>query len=328
MTTKQSVRKLYEAVFRIDKEMSKPKEGVAKNVFKEMTEGGIHPHSLERENKQTKRDGAHSHLFIFPDGTVYETEFDGWHNHELVEEDSNETKPQTSIHNHRIIINGEEFFTEDTDDHDHQALVRNTAFDGLHDHELEINGQKVRSMSPGEFWVHIGRPSQATNAFNELSDSLVAMAKEDKKSDVSDDKIIALKALGFDVNKKWDTHDEESKTVSISKIDHPRQIVYGAVLEADTKDTQGDKISEKEIEETAHNFIQKSRVIGFRHFKQAKAKLIESVIVHKGDVFYGVKFKKTTWVIGVHIDGPALWDAIDSGKINAFSVGGFAKRTK
>ncbi len=304
-------------------------EKVEKNTFKEMTEGGIHPHSLERENSKTKKDGAHSHLFVLGDGTVVETEFDGWHDHELEAEDSNETKPKTSKHLHRVVIEGNEFFTGIADDHDHQALVRSTAFDGLHSHTLEINGVIIASMTPGEFWVHIGKPEQATNAFNELSTSLVAMEKEERNGAVSDDRIIALKAMGYDVNDRKDIEDDsESSLVAISKIDKKRQIVYGAVLEADTIDAQKDKISEEELEETAHNFLQKSRVIGFRHFKKAKAKLIESVVVHKGDVFYGEKFKKTTWVIGVHVEGPALWKAVDEGKINAFSVGGFAKRTK
>lgn len=294
------------------------KEGVNKES-RLNTEAGSHSHRLERENLKTKKDGAHPHLFILLDGAIVITENDGWHEHPLESDDANITIPKTGKHKHRIVINGQEFITEEDQGHDHQALVGWTVPDGIHFHELKLESGTIKSMLAGEFWVHIGRPPQATNALDPFMP--VGMEKED----ISDDRIMALKIMGYDTD--LIENDSQECMVSIFKVDNPRQIVYGVVLEADTIDTQGDKISEEELEETAHNFLDKSRVIGFRHFKKADAKLIESMVVHKGDRFYGEDFIKTSWVIGAHVKDGTIWKGIEDGKINAFSVGGFAKRT-
>jgi len=129
-----------------------------------------------------------------------------------------------------------------------------------------------------------------------------------------------------DQKKKSDETDEI--TVPIIKADKARQIVYGIVLQADSIDTQGEFMKADEIESTAHAYIQKSRVIGLGHTKVADAELIESVILHKGDSFYGNKIEKTSWAIGVFIKDAAIWKQVEDGKINAFSVGGFGKIVK
>ena len=130
-----------------------------------------------------------------------------------------------------------------------------------------------------------------------------------------------------DQKKKSDESDDII-SVPIMKADKKRQIVYGIVLEADSVDTQGEFMKADQIETTAHNFIQKSRVIGLGHTKVADAALIESVILHKGDSFYGLKIQKTSWAIGVFVKDAAIWKRVDSGEINAFSVGGFGKIVK
>ena len=126
-------------------------------------------------------------------------------------------------------------------------------------------------------------------------------------------------------SKKKSEEASKDLLVPIIKRRKARQIVYGIVLEADIVDTQGEFMKADQIEKTAHAYIQKSRVIGLGHTKVADAELIESVLLHKGDSFYGTKIEKTSWAIGVFIKDAAIWKKVDSGEINAFSVGGFGK---
>jgi len=130
-----------------------------------------------------------------------------------------------------------------------------------------------------------------------------------------------------DQKKKTEEVSDEI-TVPIMKREKDRQLVYGIVLEADSVDTQGEFMKADQIEKTAHAYIQKSRVIGLGHTKVADAALVETVILHKGDVFYGTKIKKTSWAIGVFVKDAAIWKKVEKGEINAFSVGGFGKIVK
>ena len=57
----------------------------------------------------------------------------------------------------------------------------------------------------------------------------------------------------------------ESVSATIKKADDAKQIVYSVVLDPYQHDAHGDYISAAEIEQAAHNFLQKSRVIGFNH---------------------------------------------------------------
>lgn len=130
-------------------------------------------------------------------------------------------------------------------------------------------------------------------------------------------------ALGIKLTKK---EKPEFELIPIAKVDQDQQIVYGAVLEEETVDTQNDIISAEEIEKAAHRYMKEARVIGFRHFKKADADLVESVVLRPGDKFNGQEVEKTTWVIGVHVRNQNLWKSIRSGDIKSFSIGALGLR--
>ena len=133
--------------------------------------------------------------------------------------------------------------------------------------------------------------------------------------------------------------------VQISKSVDDKQIVYGVVLDPYVVDLQGDWIPPADIEATAHDFVEKSRVIGFEHFAKADATLVESSVEpyptpedyqaamqnlpHKVSrrKFGGDVVNSGAWLAGVKLsDG--LWEMYKQGKLNAFSIGGFSFKTK
>lgn len=129
--------------------------------------------------------------------------------------------------------------------------------------------------------------------------------------------------------------------VAIIKSVPEKQIIYGVVLDPYQVDLQGDWLPPAEIESTAHDFLEKSRVIGLQHEGVADAKIVESSIEiyptekdreqalqnlpHK---VYRRKFGSDTihsgaWIAGVKL-GDELWSAFRDGKYDAFSIGGFS----
>jgi len=113
---------------------------------------------------------------------------------------------------------------------------------------------------------------------------------------------------------------------AILKADEEQRLVYGVVLEPDTVDSQGDIISADEIEKAAHRFLVKSRIVGDRHSKKAKAEVVESYIAPMDFEWGGQKVKKGSWILGVHISDDRLWNAVKKGEYTGFSVGGFGIR--
>lgn len=127
-------------------------------------QAGAHPHVLEREQLQTRNDGEHDHLFLI-DGVYYRTKRDGWHNHKLSSEVSDETN-RDGEHAHIIILpagislpdgtvleEDMQFTTESAGEHSHELQVSSTIPDGIHTHALSLSGgASVRSARSGEYW--------------------------------------------------------------------------------------------------------------------------------------------------------------------------------
>jgi hypothetical protein len=121
--------------------------------------------------------------------------------------------------------------------------------------------------------------------------------------------------------------------------------VYGVVLDPYQVDLQGDWVPPAEIEATAHDFLAKSRVVGFRHKKEADAEVVESWVEayptdkdreaalenqpHK--VFrrqFGTdKVHSGAWIAGVKLSDE-LWESYQKGELNAFSIGGMSAKTR
>lgn len=114
--------------------------------------------------------------------------------------------------------------------------------------------------------------------------------------------------------------------VRITKSIDERQVVLGVVLEPETYDAHEDIVGLDEIEATAYDFMRKSRVIGRDHTKRAKAEVVESYLAPVDFDLDGELVKKGTWVVGIHVKDPELWQGIKKGDYTGLSMGGFATR--
>lgn len=114
--------------------------------------------------------------------------------------------------------------------------------------------------------------------------------------------------------------------VQILKADREQQLVYGVILEPDTFDAHGDKVSPDEIQQAAHEYLVKSRIIGRQHSEQANAQLVESNIAPVDYNLNDAPVKKGSWVGVVKVLDPQLWAEIKEGKVTGFSIGGMAEK--
>ena len=133
------------------------------------------------------------------------------------------------------------------------------------------------------------------------------------------------------------------REVVILKADNEKQIVYGVVLDPHQVDAHSDWISPKAIEETAHRWMEKSRIIGFNHKAKADATAVESWLVpypsdkdyraamaNEDHTAYTIPLGKDvmrsgSWVLGTRLSDDE-WSKVQSGEINAYSIGGFGAR--
>ena len=124
---------------------------------------------------------------------------------------------------------------------------------------------------------------------------------------------------------------QKSDRTKIMKADAAKQIVYGVVLTPDELDTQMEYMSAEDIEKTAHQYMEKSRVVGKNHTNTVKAVPVESYIAPFDFTMdggqYGSQFvKKGAWVLAVRILDPKEWQKVEDGDYTGFSIGGFGLR--
>jgi hypothetical protein len=126
-------------------------------------------------------------------------------------------------------------------------------------------------------------------------------------------------------------------TFPLLKTDNPA-VVYGVVYEPCPAgqlcplDTQGDYTSLPELTKAAHGFLksytQQKAGVSVNHAIPAKAAVVESGINH-GVPFDldGQHVPTGAWLAGVELNDPALIKKVQSGELNAFSLGGSGIRT-
>ncbi len=124
----------------------------------------------------------------------------------------------------------------------------------------------------------------------------------------------------------------KSDVVSFVKADAQRQVVHGVVLQPDELDTQDDKITEDEIEKSAHRFLQHARHVGLQHNGVThRAAVVESFCAPQDLTYPGIdgtpqQVKKGSWVMAIHVPDPDLWADVQAGKYTGFSPGGWGER--
>jgi hypothetical protein len=134
----------------------------------------------------------------------------------------------------------------------------------------------------------------------------------------------------------------------IVKAAPAKRIVYGVVWDpygnnGAQEDAHNDWTSPAEIEQTAHEYLKNSRVVGLQHLAKANAQVVESSIEqypsredylkalngepHKVSrrKFGSDVVHSGSWILGVEL-GEREWELYKAGKINAFSPGGTGRK--
>lgn len=109
------------------------------------------------------------------------------------------------------------------------------------------------------------------------------------------------------------------------KSDAKKQIVFAEVYAPNVLDTDGDFMTAEDIETMAYSFMKslKLKNVDLQHNNQLQdACIVESFIAREGDT----DFIPGSWVVGVHIADPKVWDMVEKGEVNGFSMETWAKR--
>lgn len=107
----------------------------------------------------------------------------------------------------------------------------------------------------------------------------------------------------------------------LKKVDAELQIVWAEVYAPDIPDSQGDFMSAETIQNMAYDFMKglRGHNIDVGHSQELTGSyLVESFIARDGDPV----FIPNSWVVGVKVPDPAIWELIKSGKLNGFSLDG------
>jgi hypothetical protein len=120
----------------------------------------------------------------------------------------------------------------------------------------------------------------------------------------------------------------EQHTVPILKAEE--RFVYGIVLEPETLDAQSDIYGAEEVRKAAHLYMEEFGHIKLMHdgaFIDTKVKILESFIAPVAFQVDGQHVKKGSWVLAVRVLDDQLWEAVKSGALTGFSIGGTAIKT-
>ncbi len=110
-------------------------------------------------------------------------------------------------------------------------------------------------------------------------------------------------------------------------VDMKNRLVYGPALIPDYEDTQGDIITADEIRKAAHNFMLDSQTLGIEHrIINVDIRVIESYIAPADMVLGSSTVKKGTWVIGAKILNEKIWEEVEKGNLQGFSIEGYGTR--
>jgi hypothetical protein len=116
------------------------------------------------------------------------------------------------------------------------------------------------------------------------------------------------------------------RVVTFSKNDEMLQIAYAEVYTPNVPDSHGDFMRSDEIRKMAHDFLARglTKNVDVEHDNELRdCAIVESFIAREGDP----DFIPGSWVAGVHIADPELWDQVRKGEINGFSLQGVGMTT-
>lgn len=114
------------------------------------------------------------------------------------------------------------------------------------------------------------------------------------------------------------------RVVNFSKFDNEKQLAYGEVYIPMIPDSQGDFMTDTEIEKMAHGFMMDGllRGVDTQHdLCDNGSVIVESFIARKGDP----DFVPGSWVAVVRVTDE-LWPLVKSGELGGFSMYGSGER--
>ena len=148
---------------------------------------------------------------------------------------------------------------------------------------------------------------------------------------INDAKILFVSLVDKAANKKnfLITKSENGKADfqtngRILKADGETHQVTGVVYEPMVEDTQGNYMTEAEIEKAAHWFMKNQGSVDLQHsFEPLEgAHVVESYVAKCDEEIGGATIRKGTWVMTMEIEDQDIFDAIEKGDLTGFSMGG------
>lgn len=128
------------------------------------------------------------------------------------------------------------------------------------------------------------------------------------------------------------TRVQKSFRAKIAKIEGDRRYVFGTAYTSIDRarvviDSDGDHVDPRELESTAHAFIEASRQLKTRHRGRTSGTVVESIVLDpEKATSMGFSSGDVAWWVGARIDDPTTWERVQSGELAEFSFGGEADR--
>lgn len=120
---------------------------------------------------------------------------------------------------------------------------------------------------------------------------------------------------------------EREMRILVKQDAEEERIVYGIVLEPDQVDKQNDTITEGEIRQAAHKFMEEYGTLGLQHDEviTGRAKILETFIAPVDFTVGEGTVRKGSWVMAERLDKD-LFAKAKAGKLTGFSIGGRGNR--
>jgi hypothetical protein len=153
----------------------------------------------------------------------------------------------------------------------------------------------------------------------------------------TEQRVSLVKSLGLDTDAAGQMVLARTDKVQIRKfadtdvvIEH--RLVYGVVLEPDTRDLQGDVMSAEDIAESFYDYVENHRNRGVQHLEIDNGGLrITQMYIAPCDFIprdcpVTELIREGSWVMEYRIIADELWYAIKRGEFTGFSIGGSGTR--
>jgi len=122
----------------------------------------------------------------------------------------------------------------------------------------------------------------------------------------------------------------------IVKADKKKQVVLGVVLKASRledvrPDLQDDTITLDEVEDAAYGFMLNSQFSDLHHkekLSKNRVRIVESYLAPVDFKMGDVEIRRGDWLAAVKIFDPDIWDQVEKGQIQGFSIKGMGIRRR